>query len=540
MSLTRRDVLRLAGGAAIALPLASCRRLGAAEAVPGSTGTVLRSTAALPRPFMVPLPVPPVLRPARSDATMDYYEITAKPGQAGILPGRATEIWGYNGIFPGPTLETRSGRMVVVRHRNELPVPVVAHLHGGKTPPQHDGYPTDLILPGGGWDGGNDGHMGDHGSTHTGMGADRGSTNRGMAHQGLKDYHYPLDQPAATLWYHDHRMDFTGPQVCRGLAGFHLVHDDQEEALPLPKGRRDIPLMICDRAFAEDGSFRYPSIDPSLRGEPGVTGEFMQGVLGDVILVNGAPWPVLEVTNTRYRLRVLNASNARRYRLALDPPPPEGPAFTQVGSDVGLLGRPVGHQEIEIAQAERFDVIVDFSSYPVGTRVTLANRFGGGPTSRVMRFHVSRRARDDSAVPSRLAALERPSRSAATVTRSFIFARGAFGAGPGPGTIWTINGKAFEADRADAGPRLGATEIWRLITNAHHPVHLHLAHFQVLSRSGGRPGPYDIGWKDTIDLRPEEEAEIIARFTGYRGRYVFHCHNLEHEDMAMMANFDVV
>ena len=122
--------------------------LRGAEAVPGNTGTVLRSTAALPRPFTVPLPVPTVLRPARSDATMDYYEITAKPGTAEILPGRATEIWGYNGIFPGPTLETRSGRMVVVRHRNELPVLVVAHLHGGKTPPQHDGYPTDLILPG--------------------------------------------------------------------------------------------------------------------------------------------------------------------------------------------------------------------------------------------------------------------------------------------------------------------------------------------------------------------------------------------------------
>jgi len=359
-------------------------------------------------------------------------------------------------------------------------------------------------------------------------------------HQGVKDYRYPLGQPAATLWYHDHRMDFTGPQVYRGLAGFHLVHDTQEEALPLPRGERDIPLMICDRAFAEDGSFRYPSIDPSLRGEPGVTGEFMQGVLGDVVLVNGAPWPVLEVTSTRYRLRILNASNARRYRLALDPPPPEGPAFTQVGSDAGLLARPVAHQEIEIAQAERFDVVVDFSAYPVGTRVTLANRFGGGPASRVMRFHVSRRARDDSAVPSRLADVERLPPSAATVTRTFIFARGAFGAGPGPGTVWTINGRAFEPGRANARPRLGATEIWRLITNAHHPVHLHLAHFQVLSRAGRGPGRYDDGWKDTIDLRPGEEAEIIARFTGYRGRYVFHCHNLEHEDMAMMGNFDVV
>jgi spore coat protein A len=426
MSLTRRNVLRLAGGAAVALPLASCRRLGAAEAVSGSTGTVLRSTAALPRPFTVPLPVPPVLKPVRSDAMADYYEITEKGGRAEILPGRATEIWGYNGIFPGPTLETRAGRMVVVRHRNELPVPVVAHLHGGKTPPQHDGYPTDLILPAAEWDG----QMGGHGSAHIGTEGGHGSTHLGV-HQGVKDYRYPLGQPAATLWYHDHRMDFTGPQVYRGLAGFHLVHDAQEEALPLPKGERDIPLMICDRAFAEDGSFRYPSIDPSLHGEPGVTGQFMEGVLGDVILVNGAPWPFLQVTNTRYRLRILNASNARRYRLVLDPPPPEGPAFIQIGSDAGLLPRPAGHQEIEIAQAERFDVIVDFSRYPVGTGVTLANRFGGGPASRVMRFHVSRRARDDSAVPSRLADVELLPRSAATVTRIFIFARGAFGAGPG-------------------------------------------------------------------------------------------------------------
>src|SRR6266536_2681904 len=121
-------------------------------------------------------------------------------------------------------------------------------------------------------------------------------------------------------------MDFTGPQVYRGLAGFHLVHDAQEDALPLPKGEREIPLMICDRAFAEDGSFRYPAA----WGQPGATSDFMEGVLGDVILVNGAAWPFLEVASTRYRFRILNASNARRYRLALDPPPRQGPAFAQV------------------------------------------------------------------------------------------------------------------------------------------------------------------------------------------------------------------
>ena len=203
-----------------------------------------------------------------------------------------------------------------------------------------------------------------------------------MIGEGTFDYEYPLDQPAATLWYHDHRMDFTGPQVYKGLAGFHLVHDGEEEAFGLPHGERDIPLMICDRSFAEGGSFLYPSIDPSLKGKLGVRGEFMSGVLGDCVLVNGVPWPYLEVTNTRYRFRFLNASNARRYRVALDPPPREGASFVQVGGDQGLLAEPVPHDTLDIAQAERFDVIVDFSAYPLGTEVTLVNEYGRISTSR--------------------------------------------------------------------------------------------------------------------------------------------------------------
>ena len=485
------------------------------------TGKVLSSERALPEPFKVPLPVPPVLRPTRSDATTDYYEVTQQVAQQEILPGVPTEIWGYNGVFPGPTIESRSGRRVVVRHRNELPVPTVVHLHGGKTPPEHDGYPTDLVLPVTGWDAGHEGHAA-----------------MGQISHGVREYVYPLEQPAATLWYHDHRMDFTGPQVYRGLAGFHLVHDAAEDALPLPKEDRDIPLMIGDRAFAEDGSLRYPSIDPTLKGEPGVDGGYMRGVLGDTILVNGAPWPYLEVSNTRYRFRILNASNARRYKLALDPPPSEGPSFLQVGSDVGLLGQPVHHEHIETAPAERFDVVIDFSAYPIGTAVTLVNQFGRGAVGQVMRFIVARAARDESDVPSRLVDFEPLRREDATVTRRMRFNQGDHG-------MWTINGEPFDPERIDAQPSLGATEIWQISTNAHHPVHLHLAHFQVLSRrgsfrNGGEAGPYDAGWKDTIDLASGDNAEIIARFDGYRGRYVFHCHNLEHEDMAMMANLEVV
>ncbi|MEV0381398.1 multicopper oxidase family protein [Nonomuraea sp. NPDC050643] len=489
---------------------------GDTQKIQGSTGSILSSKIPLPKPFTVPLPIPPVLKPARTDGTTDYYEIVQKIARAEIIPGRQTEVWGYNGLFPGPTIVSRSGRRTQVTHRNELPVPVAVHLHGGKTPPESDGYPTDLVLPSGGWQG-HENH-----------------TAGGRVSAGAKDYVYPLDQPAATLWYHDHRMDFTGPQVWRGLAGFHLVHDDESDALPLPKGDHDVPLMICDRAFAEDGSLAYPSVDPSLTGASGVREQFMEGVLGDVILVNGAPWPVMEVDNTRYRFRILNASNARRYRLALKP---AATRFVQVGSDGGLLGAPVAHTEIPIAQSERFDVVIDFSAYPIGSEVTLTNTLGQGGTSQVMRFRVTRKARDESTVPARLVRFERLSPDSVAVKRQLMFAQG-----ENDGRVsWTINGRVFDPGRADVESRLGTTELWQIITDRHHPLHIHLGHFQVLNRaSEGSLRPSDAGWKDTIDIPDNEQVELLVRFTGFKGRYVFHCHNLEHEDMMMMGNLDVV
>ena len=299
MEISRREFLKLglAGGVALALPFGASACSGE-----GSTGTLLPSKAKLPEPFKVLLPVPPVIQPARTEAGIDYYEMTQRAGKVEILPGLETEVWGYEGIFPGPTIESRSGRKIVVRQTNDLPVPVSTHLHGGRTPPGSDGYPTDLIMPKK-----EDHSMGGHGSMD--MGASRH----------FKDYTYPLEQRAATLWYHDHRMDFTGPQVWRGLAGFHIIRDEEEDDLPLPRGEKDVPLMICDRSFDTDGSFLYPSLDPSLQDEPGVEDDYMDGVLGDTILVNGAPWPVMKVSNTRYRFRILNASNARRYELALQP-----------------------------------------------------------------------------------------------------------------------------------------------------------------------------------------------------------------------------
>mgnify|MGYP001198374888 FL=1 len=299
MKLSRRGFLRLGmlGAASVALPLG--RMIGPMNEL-AEAGAV---TSPPVEPFQVPLPIPPVLKPVRSDASADYYEMVQREATAEILPGYRTTIWGYEGIFPGPTIEARSGRQVIIRQRNELPVPVVTHLHGGVTPPESDGYPTDLILP----------VSGHAGAMHHHSGA--------VTH-GTRDYVYPNQQRAAMLWYHDHRMDFTGPQVYRGLAGLYIIRDEIEDALPLPRGEREVPLVITDRTFTADGELYYPSLDPTLQGRPGVVSSFANGMFGDTILVNGAPWPVLEVGTARYRLRLLNASNARPYLLALDPPPP--------------------------------------------------------------------------------------------------------------------------------------------------------------------------------------------------------------------------
>jgi FtsP/CotA-like multicopper oxidase with cupredoxin domain len=344
--------------------------------------------------------------------------------------------------------------------------------------------------------------------------------------RGSRDYRYDHDQQAATLWYHDHRMDFTGAQVWRGLAGFHLIRDDVEDRLPLPRGEREIPLMITDRAFAEDGSFRYPA---------GVTGDFHSGVLGDVVLVNGAPWPELEVDAARYRLRILNASNARRYQLQLNPPPQQGPAFIQIGSDGGLLQVPIERPDITIAAAERYDCIVDFSHYPVGTEVQLVNGLGQQGAAKVMRFRVVRKASDGSRIPARLAEIE-PLDTSGAIRREWRFTRKR-GAGP---MMWAINDRYFDPERMDARPELGRTEIWRLYSDLHHPVHIHLSPFQVISRGGRRVELDEYGWKDTLDLLPTEYADIAIRFDNFRGKYLLHCHNLEHEDMGMMAAFEVV
>src|SRR4029450_2864943 len=208
---SRREFIALGGSALLAA--AALRQAGA------------EAEASLPR-FQVPLPIPPVLDPVKTDATTDYYELGQREAAVEILPGRLTEIWGYYGRFPGPTIRARRGRTTVVRHTNQLRVPTVVHLHGAITPPDSDGFPTEHIMPG-------------------------ASTT----------YTYPNEGRAATLWYHDHAMDRTGRNIYMGLAGLYLLQDDDERSLGLPEGPYDIPLVIQDRLFACGGTCPLAPID---------------------------------------------------------------------------------------------------------------------------------------------------------------------------------------------------------------------------------------------------------------------------------------
>ncbi|OXM60540.1 multicopper oxidase family protein [Amycolatopsis vastitatis] len=510
--LTRRQVLGFGGafGLLAATGLATAATLSRRPPV---TGAELRSAVPLPPAFEVPLPLPPVLKPVAPGR----YEITQRVAEVEILPGIRTPLWTYGGTFPGPTIESRRGRPVTVTHRNELPVPTVVHLHGGRTPADSDGYPTDLVLPRD-W------------ADHHPM-----PDPRAVRTRLTRDYTFPLDQRPALLWYHDHRMDFTAPATWRGLAGLHIVRDDAEEALGLPSGARELPLMIADRAFAADGTLDYPSVDATLRDRPGVRESFLGGVLGDVVLVNGAPWPVHEVDAARYRLRILNASNARHYELEALTDAGRRLPLVQIGADQGLLAAPVTHAALPLGPAERYDVVVDFAGVPVGSRVRLVNRLGSGRTAEVMAFVVARGARDGSRVPAVLST-DLPSWDSPARVREFSFRAGQVNGGHG----WLVDGLPFDPARTDVTVPLGDVEVWRLVADVHHPVHLHLAGFRVLSRGGRPPLPHDAGLKDTISLRPGEAAEIITRFDGHRGRYLFHCHNAEHEDMGMMANLEVV
>ncbi|MBI5461466.1 MAG: multicopper oxidase domain-containing protein [Gammaproteobacteria bacterium] len=466
----------------------------------GTMGTVGLPSLLLPRevfaavtPFSLPLNIPPVLTPSSTDATTDYYNLNVGETYAEIIPGLQTRVISFNGAVPGPTIRARAGRKVAMTHYNGLPATTLGgapgkvsiHLHGAHCPASEDGYPTSYIQPG---------------NTRT--------------------YTYPNNQLPAPLWYHDHAMDYTGPHVWYGMAGLYLMTDDYEDALNLPKGSYEIPLVIQDRNFDANGQLVYT--------------KNMMGETGNTMLVNGTIQPYLNVAKRKYRFRVYNGSNARFYKLALS----NGQSFQVIGMEGGLLSAPVTVTSLTLAPAERADLIINFGSLAIGTNVELRNTLVGSTDAayKLMQFKVNSSATDTSVVPSTLRTVSKFTRSQAVRTRNWTLAGGMMGG------MWTINGLGFDENRVDAKPRLNDIEIWKFTnqSNMDHPIHLHDVMFQILTINGRAPAATHAGWKDTVIVpRMMGTAEIIMKFTDYTGKFPFHCHVLEHEDMMMMSQFEV-
>jgi spore coat protein A, manganese oxidase len=486
---TRRDLLKygsLAAGASI-LPVALYK--GVAQAFsPAIT------------PFALPFRIPPVLQPIASDATTDYYQITMQRRQMQILPGYQTECWTYNGSVPGPTIYQRKDRQSKIRFINQLTgVPTSVHLHGMASLPQYDGYANDLTMPG-----------------------------------QYKDYSYPNNR-AATLWYHDHAIHKTAFNTYMGLSGLYIVQDQTELDLPLPKGRYDVPMILQDKMFTASGALDYNN-----NGN--------KGSYGDIVLINGVPWPVMQVERRKYRFRILNGSTSRSYRLRLTRSGGgRNPQFTMIGTDAGLMGAPVQVTDFRIGMAERYEFVIDFAEFPIGTQITMRNAspknnnedfFPTPNTNLVMRFDVTAEATDttNNTVPATLRPVYQFNQweiEQARV-REWRFERA--------NGMWLINGRGWNTNRVEANPGLNDIERWRLINISggwFHPVHIHLVDLQILSRNGQPPFAYERGWKDVFYVGEVETVEVVARFGPNRGKYMMHCHNVEHEDVDMMIQWEI-
>jgi spore coat protein A, manganese oxidase len=500
--LNRRDLLKTGAFAAVALglPLQRFARAGIIY-----EGRIAESK--LPRPFTVPFALPPVAVPSSTDATTDFYRIEMIPQMLEILPGFQTPMYTYNGTVPGPTIKVQQGRKTRVRFCNELPAQhstlgyepwSSVHLHGSASLPQYDGYASDITRP-----------------------------------NQWKDYYYPNVQPARTLWYHDHGLHHTAENVYQGLAAQYHLTDPQEQALPLPKGEFDVPLTISDAMFKTDGSLYFSLIDEA-------------GLYGDVILVNGRPWPAMKVKRRKYRFRVLNASISRSYFFSLD----SGDSMSIIASDGGLFPQPQSVTGWRQGMAERYEVVIDFSKYPVGRRVVLKNASpkknqNFANTDKIMAFDVVGDDFDptNNSVPDVLTS-PNPTmelkESDAVQTRQFRLER--------QNGKWTVNGTTWDKivasnyNYVEASPKRGTVEIWELINESggwFHPLHIHLVDFKILDRNGLPPFAWERGPKDVAYVGPTEKVRVIARFEGL-GKYMIHCHNLIHEDHDMMTQFEVV
>ncbi len=526
MAITRRAALRL--GAAGAAGVASMSLSAPARADlddPPTTATSALPPQNTPRPYAALFKRPPVLVPydRGEDEQGRYarYELTQQVGAQLIVPGLATLVAGYNGIFPGPTIKANQGERVEVRQRNALHASPLhtgrfstsTHLHGSASLPQFDGYASDLTQPG-----------------------------------YEKNYHYPNWQPGRTLWYHDHNVMVTAENVFSGLAGLYPISDPYERA-QLPQGEFDVPLVISDALFHADGSLNY---DDNLQ----------KGLYGDVILVNGVPWPTMHVKPRVYRFRTLVASVSRSYRPALS----TGDPLYLVATDAGLVPQVQALSSFRTGAAERYEILIDFRHYRPGQVVELLNRSNKNnenfaDTDKIMRFVVEEGSgpSDGYQIPDRLDRGPEPfaelgaldvmslEESQATAVRKIRVQRNS--------GIWTLNGETWDQvvrsgfQRNFADPVRDSVEIWELENLSggwFHPVHVHLTDGRIIGRNttpDGKPFAWETGPKDVYYLGESETVRVIMQFNlGPRnagGRYMVHCHNLVHEDHDMMMQFNV-
>ena len=418
--------------------------------------------------------------------------ITAAPARAELVPGIETEIFAYNGRFPGPTLEAREGDRVIVHFKNELPEPTTIHWHGLHLSIDADGSPLYPVAPG---------------ETY--------------------DYVFTV-QPgtAGTYWYHPHPHHRTGYQMAMGLHGAVVIRAAED---PLPADLPERLLILSDNRFHPDGTIDLPEMQ-SLQGQI----DLENGREGGVLFVNGAVMPTLTMRSGEVqRWRIVNASAARVYRLAL-----EGHTFLHVGSDGGLFERPVEVSELVLANSERAEVLVRGTGSP-GTRAVLQtlpyDRYipqtrppdWTAPRDLLALHYTDEPTLPPRLLPERLRPVPALDPAEATATRLVVLTQG------------LLNGRSMDISRVDVVAPLGATEIWEIenLVGMDHPFHLHGFRFQVLDRNGV-PEPFR-SWKDTVNVPKHETARLIVRYARFPGRWMFHCHILDHEDHGMMGILEV-
>jgi len=456
--------------------------------------------------------------------------LTAKPGEQQIFPGPATEVWRYQGevlkgpsdslvsipdSYLGPIFRVKTGSRLRVHFENELPEKSIIHWHGLHVPDHADGHPRLAV---------------EHGETYV--------------------YNFRVMDRAGTYWYHPHPHGRTGPQVYSGLAGLFLVHDDGEASLDLPVGDKDLPIVIQDRVFNSENQLVYNTF--------GMMSQ-MLGMLGDEILVNGVPDYEIDVERSAYRLRLMNGSNSRIYKLAWE----DGTPIHVIGTDGGLLEKPVLRDAITLAPAQRIEIWVDFGNWEPGTTLRMINLPSSAPDSGrempIFTVTVQDTEQKPVTLPETLTRHEPLDPSQAdnvNKPRSFTLQMGR-------GMRWTINGRQFDmTDVAnDEKVQLGDIEIWEFYNQGGtgmpmgggmsqpHPMHVHGLQFKILERQidpgeerayqSLQEGFVDEGWHDTVLVMPGERVRILMQFKDFSGLYLYHCHNLEHEDMGMMRNYQV-